>query len=388
MYCRFVTSTAATTRFATSSNLLCLFSQRGGAKATSTVIDLRCKSNDELHHQPRRTFATTTTYSLKKSSKQEQQQQQQPTAPKIKKTVLVLGSSGALGSSVSRYLSREVGCTVIGADIVPEQPSDFNMDWELDAFLQLPSASASKSKKGGGAATTTTPSVTELSVALYEGIQDILARSREDNGDEDGNNDSEVSGGLDAIICANGGWSGDPPVVTSSLYDGLEEQEARAQHVRESAAVYDQMLRVNLNPVLAAGLCAQHCCNPGALVVVMGATAALGPTLGMMGYGVSKAATHHVVQTLGAMSTQSMTKGSHKSPLFPTVVGILPTTIDTPGNRKAMPKANFAQWTRMRHISEQVGNWLTQPSLRPHSGSLVKVHPDSATGGAVFELAR
>lgn len=286
-----------------------------------------------------------------------------------KKTVLVLGSSGALGSSVSRYLSRQLGAHVIGADVVAERPADLTGDWELDAFLQLPAQA----------------NVTELSVELYSGVQQIL-------------NSNPAVHGLDAIVCANGGWHGDPPPVRPLSFDDDDDPEQalsmRAQHVQESAVILQHMINVNLHPVLAASLCAQHCCVPGALVVVMGATAALGPTPGMMGYGVSKAATHHIIQTMGALSTQGLSgktnaaSGIHKSVAAPTVVGILPTTLDTPGNRAAMPAADVSSWTRLPDIAQQVGVWLTQPSLRPHAGSLVKVHPDTTTGEAVFELVR
>ena len=110
----------------------------------------------------------------------------------------------------------------------------------------------------------------------------------------------------------------------------------------------------------------------------------------MMGYGISKAATHHIVQTMGAMSTQSMgkKKQGQASRNFPAVIGILPTTLDTPSNRRAMPDADFAQWTHPVDISTQIGDWLKTPSLRPAAGSLVKVYTAVGTGQPVFELVR
>lgn len=56
-----------------------------------------------------------------------------------RKVALVLGSSGALGSTVAKYLSRELGMSVLGADIM-EMPKEFNQtDWDLDGFIALPS---------------------------------------------------------------------------------------------------------------------------------------------------------------------------------------------------------------------------------------------------------
>uniref|UniRef100_A0A7S3L507 NAD-dependent epimerase/dehydratase domain-containing protein n=1 Tax=Amphora coffeiformis TaxID=265554 RepID=A0A7S3L507_9STRA len=283
------------------------------------------------------------------------------------KTALVLGSSGALGSSVSHYLSREMGMQVIGADIF-ELPTDLDLGWELDAFVQLPEKAT----------------ISELSVALYEGLHRVL-----DESDLQTAHMHKHGGLLDAIVCANGGWQGDPPTPFPVRDDDHDKSQ---QHIYEAAAVLEHMVSVNLNPVLAASLCTQYCCTPGALVVVMGATAALSPTPGMMGYGVSKAAVHHVVQTLGSLSPRGMSKiqkgTRHKTnPHFPTVVGILPSTLDTPGNRRAMPDADTRKWTHPTDISAQIGTWLAQPSLRPAAGSLVKVQSDGE-GKAIFELVR
>jgi hypothetical protein len=46
------------------------------------------------------------------------------------KTVLVVGSSGALGSIVSKHLSSNQHMTVLGADLL-EIPSAFTGDWEV-----------------------------------------------------------------------------------------------------------------------------------------------------------------------------------------------------------------------------------------------------------------
>jgi NAD(P)-dependent dehydrogenase (short-subunit alcohol dehydrogenase family) len=48
-----------------------------------------------------------------------------------KKTVLVVGSSGALGSVVAKHLSSSEHMIVLGADVV-ELPTDFTGDWEVN----------------------------------------------------------------------------------------------------------------------------------------------------------------------------------------------------------------------------------------------------------------
>lgn len=118
----------------------------------------------------------------------------------------------------------------------------------------------------------------------------------------------------------------------------------------------------------------------------------------MLAYGMSKAGTHHFLQTLGETTGKAATTRSKRqkarrlrknSEYLDTlsVVGILPTTIDTPSNRKAMPDADFETWTKPTDIAREIGTWIEKPPLRPHSGALVKVHPAKG-GGAAFTLAR
>lgn len=102
------------------------------------------------------------------------------------------------------------------------------------------------------------------------------------------------------------------------------------------------------------------------MVVLTGASAALGTTPGMLGYGMSKAATHFLVQSMAA------------DPLFrkATVAAILPVTIDTPSNRMAMPNAKHDDWTK---VAEQEPRGLP---LRP-SGSHVNVSCCCSLNGAL-----
>lgn len=69
-----------------------------------------------------------------------------------------------------------------------------------------------------------------------------------------------------------------------------------------------------------------------------------------------------------------------------TIVGILPTMLDTPSNRKAEPKGDFWKWTSPSDVAKEIGEWMENPHLRPHSGSLIKV--TSSEDGASIQLAR
>jgi len=282
---------------------------------------------------------------------------------KERKIALVLGSSGALGSTVARYLSREQGMTVLGADVV-EVPSDFNSsDWELDGFVSLPTMAQR-------------PSVADISAELASGIFNILHNEQ-----------------IDTIVCASGGWGGDPkPMVGQNL-----EAEQVLLGAHEYGEAIDKMIYMNLVPVIAAGYSAQTFMGPNGLFVVMGATAALASTPGMLGYGMAKAGCHHIVQTLGATTANSLDtkvkkREGRRQRQFASnmgtmsVVGILPATIDTPSNRQAMPEADLDSWTKPLDIAQEIGKWIETPSLRPHSGALVKV--SSTADGPVFEIAR
>jgi dihydropteridine reductase len=117
----------------------------------------------------------------------------------------------------------------------------------------------------------------------------------------------------------------------------------------------------------------------------------------MIGYGVSKAAAHHYVQTLGATTGLSVTTKSQRregkkvrrhAPYLDslTVVGVLPTMLDTPSNRATNPDIDFDACTKPLDIAKEIGTWVESPPLRPHSGSLVKVF--TGPEGTQFHLVR
>ena len=284
----------------------------------------------------------------------------QTTSPAQKqKKALVLGSSGALGTAVSRFLSRELGMFVVGADVL-ELPNE--SDWDLDDFVAMPHFRKHSS-------------LSELTTHLTKGVGMALGHEE-----------------IHAVVVASGGWQGDP---------SLPGEGASQEEVEAGAASYgeyiEKMMRMNLYPVVAAGYVAQRYMAENGLFVVIGATAALSPTPGMMGYGLAKTAAHHYVQTLGATTGLAVTSKSQRKESRElrredkyldtlTVVGILPTTIDTQSNRMAMPKADFSQWTKPIDIAKEVGTWMKTPALRPHSGSLVKVQ--SGHDGSQFHLVR
>ncbi|TDH64803.1 uncharacterized protein CCR75_006632 [Bremia lactucae] len=89
----------------------------------------------------------------------------------------------------------------------------------------------------------------------------------------------------------------------------------------------------------AATYLESHLLESEGLLVLASATAALRATSLMVSYGASKAATHHLV--------------AKKS----SVLGVLPTTIDTPMNRKYIADADFSTWTKAEYIAAKMFEW-------------------------------
>jgi len=87
--------------------------------------------------------------------------------------------------------------------------------------------------------------------------------------------------------------------------------------------------------------------------------------VGMIGYGLAKAAVHHLVSSLSAEKSGLPQNSS--------VVAILPITLDTPMNRKFMSNADFSTWTSLDFVTELFFKWSSDGTTRPKSGSLVQL---------------
>lgn len=64
----------------------------------------------------------------------------------------------------------------------------------------------------------------------------------------------------------------------------------------------------------------------------------------MIGYGMAKAAVHHLTESL-AGENSGLPNGA-------VCLSILPITLDTPMNRKWMPNADFSTWTPLEFIAQ------------------------------------
>jgi len=153
--------------------------------------------------------------------------------------------------------------------------------------------------------------------------------------------------GFDAVICVAGGWAGGG-VKSHGIFAGV-----------------DKMWKFNVQSAVASSHLAANFLRPGGLVVLTGAAAALGPTPGMVAYGITKAATHHLVSSLASPGS-GLPEGS-------SVLAILPITLDTATNRQGMPDANFDDWTPLDVVGQLLVGWAQDPAGRPASGSLIKL---------------
>lgn len=157
---------------------------------------------------------------------------------------------------------------------------------------------------------------------------------------------------LDAVVCVAGGWAG----------GNAEKDLAKNTDLMVKQSVWTS--------VISATVAANHLKESG-LLVLTGAKPALSGTPGMIGYGMAKAAVHQL--------TKSLSQKGSGLPENSLAVAILPITLDTPMNRKWMPKGDFATWTPLEFVAELFHKW-SKGTERPASGSLVQlVTKDSKT---------
>ena len=152
---------------------------------------------------------------------------------------------------------------------------------------------------------------------------------------------------FDLIVCTAGGWAGG---------DASSE---------DFAASLDSMWKVNVQSAAFSAYAACHFLKPGGMITLVGAAAALGPTPGMVAYGVAKAATHHLLSSL-----------SDKDGGLPadcSANALLPSVIDNAQNRAAMPDGDFSTWVKPEDIAIELRTWAEDSSLRPKHGSLVEM---------------
>jgi len=154
-------------------------------------------------------------------------------------------------------------------------------------------------------------------------------------------------GRLDVVAHLMGGFTGGTAVeeTTPERWDKMMNLNLRSAFLLFRAAL-PELRKAGLGRILAVGS------RPG-----------LDPVAGLGAYAVSKAGLHALVRTIAA---ENQNTGL-------TANAVLPSTIDTPANRAAMPDAAFARWVTPASIGDLLV-WLASDASQDISGALIPIY--------------
>ena len=130
-------------------------------------------------------------------------------------------------------------------------------------------------------------------------------------------------------------------------------------------ATFQRMLDLNLNSVfhmLRAAIPVLRKTGEGRIIAI-GSRAALEPGAGVGAYSASKAAMVSLIRTAALENKDAGL----------TANVILPGTMDTPANRKAMPNADFSKWVRPATVASLV-TWLASDAGKDVNGAVIPVY--------------
>jgi NAD(P)-dependent dehydrogenase (short-subunit alcohol dehydrogenase family) len=135
--------------------------------------------------------------------------------------------------------------------------------------------------------------------------------------------------------------------------------------VETDDATFQRMLDINLNSVfhiLRASIPALRRSGSGSIIAI-GSRAALEPGANVGAYSASKAAMVSLIKTVALENKDAGL----------TANVILPGTMDTAANRKAMPNADFSKWVRPATVAALVA-WLAGDAGKDVNGAVIPVY--------------
>jgi len=226
------------------------------------------------------------------------------------KTVVVAGGTGALGASVSRAF------LATGARVIVT----YRKQEEFDALAKQSGASLS-------------------GVSIDVTDETAVARFTSET--------ESKNGSIDALVIAVGGYAGGTPLWETDV------------------ATYEMMMNLNLRAAfvmtraILPGMIRQ---NRGAIVNVA-SKAGYGHAAGAAAYAASKAGVMALFDSLA----------EEVKPYNINVNSIVPSIMDTPANRRAMPKADFNEWPKTDHIAKVVVYLCSEEACVIH-GAAVPVY--------------
>jgi NAD(P)-dependent dehydrogenase (short-subunit alcohol dehydrogenase family) len=157
----------------------------------------------------------------------------------------------------------------------------------------------------------------------------------------------ERFGRLDVLAHTVGGFAGGPSIVETG------------------DATFQQMFDLNLKStvhILQATIPILRKTGHGCIIAI-GSRAALEPGPGVGAYSASKAAMVSLIQTAALENKDAGL----------TANVILPGTLDTPTNRKAMPRADVSKWVRPESVASLI-LWLAGDAGKDVNGAAIPVY--------------
>jgi len=130
-------------------------------------------------------------------------------------------------------------------------------------------------------------------------------------------------------------------------------------------ATFQRMLDLNLNSafyILRAMIPALRRGGDGR-VIAIGSRAALEPGANVGAYSASKAAMVSLIKTVALENRDAGLRANV----------ILPGTIDTPSNRKAMPNADISKWVQPARLADLI-TWLAGDAGKDINGAVIPVY--------------
>lgn len=154
-------------------------------------------------------------------------------------------------------------------------------------------------------------------------------------------------GRLDVLVHTVGGFAGGQSIVD------IDD------------ATYQRMLDLNLNSVfhiLRAAINPLRQSGNGRLVAI-GSRAAVEPGVLVGSYSASKAAMVSLIRTVALENKDAGLRANV----------VLPGTMDTPANRKAMPNADFSKWVQPASVASLI-TWLASDAGKDMNGAVIPVY--------------
>ncbi len=154
---------------------------------------------------------------------------------------------------------------------------------------------------------------------------------------------AQALGGLDALVNIAGTFR------FETLADG-------------SPDTFDLLYRINLRTAVAASKAALAHLPDGGRIVNIGAASAFKGNAGVAAYAASKSGVMRFTESLA----------EELKPRGITVNAVLPSIIDTPPNRKDMPKADFGKWVKPAQLADVIV-FLLSDQASAITGALIPV---------------